>query len=346
MRLYRIGNFSVVVRFGFAMGKSNADGPSSGLVYGIALATGRGSLNGPKSISPIATSDREIVAGSAERCLSFAVDRRNRRSSGECRAIAADQIVSMSSITASILVVACIFAGGLIGLSLNRVLRADHLTKETQDVVRLGIGMISVLSSLALGLLIATAKSSYDTTDNAVRQYAAELALLNETLRDYGGDASKPRDLLRQYTERLLNDIWPPDGAEPHLNDDEAATLMEHVREQARALHPVDDGQKWLRDRALTINGDLLRDRWLLIGEQGRRVSPILLGVLVSWITLIFISFGVYAPRNAMVAISFFVCSLAIGGAIFLILEMDRPLQGVLQISSWPVRSVLVQINW
>lgn len=252
----------------------------------------------------------------------------------------------MTSIIASALVVACIFAGGIIGLSLNRVLRPSHLTKETQEVVRLGIGMISVLSSLVLGLLIATAKSSYDTTDGAVRNYAAELALLNETLRDYGGDASKPRDLLRQYTERLRDDIWPPDSAPPHLNDDEAGALMEHVREQVRALQPADDGQKWLRDQALTINENLLRDRWLLIGEQGRNVSPVMLGVLVSWITLIFLSFGINAPRNAMVATSFLICSAAIGGAIFLILEMDRPLQGVLQISSWPLRNALAQMNW
>jgi hypothetical protein len=149
----------------------------------------------------------------------------------------------MSSIIISILVVVCIFAGGLIGLSLNRVLRPSYLTKETQEVVRLGIGMISVLSSLVLALLIATAKNSYDTTASAVRTYAAELALLNETLRDYGGDAAKPRDFLREYTERLRDDIWPPDGATPHLNDDAAGALMERVREQVRALRPVDDGR-------------------------------------------------------------------------------------------------------
>jgi hypothetical protein len=252
----------------------------------------------------------------------------------------------MTPIIASLLVVSCIFAGGLIGLSLNRVLRPSHLTKETQEVVRLSIGMLSVLASLVLGLLIATAKSSYDTTDSAVRNYAAELALLNETLRDYGGDAAKPRDVLREYTERLRDDIWPPDGAPPHLNDDRAGALMEHVREQVRALQPVDDGQKWLRDQALSINENLLRDRWLLIGEQGRNVSPIMLGVLVTWVTLIFLSFGINAPRNAMVATSFLICAVAIGGAIFLILEMDRPLQGVLQISSWPLRNVLAQMNW
>jgi hypothetical protein len=252
----------------------------------------------------------------------------------------------MTPILASLLVVVCIFAGGIIGLSLNRVLRPTHLTKETQDVVRLGIGMISVLSSLVLGLLIATAKSSYDTTDNAVRHYAAELALLNETLRDYGGGAAKPRDFLRDYTNTILNDIWPSDGTAPHIGDPLAAKQMEHVREQVRALRPVDDEQKWLRDRALSINEDLLRDRWLLIAEQGRNVSPVVLVVLVCWITLIFLSFGINAPRNALVAVSFFVCALSIGGAIFLILEMDLPVQGILQISSWPVRNVLEQMNW
>jgi hypothetical protein len=252
----------------------------------------------------------------------------------------------MTPIATSLLVVVCIFAGGLVGLLLNRVLHPDHLSKETQDVVRLGIGMISVLASLVLGLLIATAKSSFDTTDNAIRHYAAELALLNETLRDYGGDASKPRDMLRQYTDTILNDIWPTDGQTPHVGDAQAGVLMEHVREQVRALRPVDDQQKWLRDRALSVNEDLLRDRWLLIAEQGQSVSPVVLIVLVSWITLIFLSFGINAPRNAMVAVAFFVCALSIGGAIFLILEMDRPIEGILQISSWPMRNVLAQMNW
>jgi hypothetical protein len=112
----------------------------------------------------------------------------------------------MNSIMASLLVAACIFAGGLTGLYLNRILPERYLTRETQDVIKLGIGMLSVLASLVLGLLIATAKTSYDSTDRAIRSYAAELALLNEVLRDYGGDASVAHDLLRSYTVRLLQD--------------------------------------------------------------------------------------------------------------------------------------------
>jgi hypothetical protein len=253
----------------------------------------------------------------------------------------------MSVVSISLLVAACIFAGAMAGLYLHPLLPPGHQGKETQDVVRLGIGMLSVLASLVLGLLIATAKTSYDATDHAIRSYAAELALLNETLRDYGGAASAPRDLLRKYTQRVLDDGWPTDGARPNgLADDTSGQLLEHVREAIRALKPIDDGQRSLQAQATDINLNLLRERWLLIEQQGPSVQLVVLAILVSWVTVIFASFGMNAPRNGTVVVTFLICSLAIGGAIFLILEMDRPLDGVMQISSWPLRNALAQMKW
>jgi hypothetical protein len=184
-------------------------------------------------------------------------------------------------------------------------------------------------------------------TDHAIRSYAAELALLNETLRDYGGTASVPRDLLRSYTERVLQDAWPSDGARPaRLADDTSEPLLEHVREAIRALKPIDDGQRLLQAQATDINLTLLRQRWLLIEQQGPSVQLVVLVILVSWVTVIFASFGMNAPRNGSVVVTFLICSLAIGGAIFLILEMDRPLDGVMQVSSWPLRNALAQMKW
>ena len=252
----------------------------------------------------------------------------------------------MNAIAVSLAVTTCIFAGGVAGLYLHRILPRHHLTKETQDVIRLGIGMLSVLASLVLGLLIATAKGSYDSTDHAIRSYAAELALLNETLRDYGGAASVPRDLLRNYTERLLQDGWPKAGTHAAFQDDKTDQLLEHVREAIRALKPIDNGQKTLQDQAIDINLNLLRQRWLLIEQQGPSVQRVVLLVLVSWVTVIFASFGMNAPRNATVVVAFLICSIAIGGAIFLILEMDQPMGGVMQIPSWPMRNALAQMNW
>jgi hypothetical protein len=245
----------------------------------------------------------------------------------------------MNNLALSLAVAACILVGGLAGMTLFHRLPTDHRSRETIDAVKLGAGMLSVLASLVLGLLIATAKTSHDSTDTAMRSYAAELMLLDETFRDYGDAAAVPRSLLRQFTLRLLHDYWPEEAT--GAGDVPAGRLLEQVREATRALAPVDAGQTWLRDQALGINVGLLRQRFLLIENAGPSVNPIVLGILVVWITFIFTTFGMSAPRNATVMVSFVISALAIGGAIFMILEMDEPLHGLMKISNWPIANAL-----
>jgi hypothetical protein len=240
----------------------------------------------------------------------------------------------------------CVFAGGLTGLQLHRVLPERHLTRETQDVVRLGTGMLSVLASLVLGLLISTAKTSYDSTDHAMRAFAADLILLDETLRDYGAAARPARDLLSGYTRQTIEDHWPS-AADRAVNIDNEHTglLLERVRESIRALRPVDEGQTWLMGEALKINSSLLQQRWLLIEQEGPTVRPLVLAILVSWIFCIFASFGLNAPRHATVLSAFAVCSLAIGCAVFLIMALDDPFGGALRVSSQPMENVLMHMK-
>jgi hypothetical protein len=252
---------------------------------------------------------------------------------------------SMYALTVSLLVTACVFAGGVAGVLLHPRLPPTHLTRETHDVVKLGIGMVSVLASLVLGLLIATAKGSSDNTDRDIRGYAADIIVLAETLRDYGATAATPIDLLRQFTGQTLRDVWPEDDAAPILADPRTGQMLEHVREAIRALRPVDNGQHWLQDQALTLVTSLLRQRWQIIEHQGPNVRPIVLAILVSWITFIFGGFGLNAPRNATVMASFLVCSMAIGGSVFLIIEMDNPFQGILRISRAPMENALAQMR-
>lgn len=247
----------------------------------------------------------------------------------------------MNPIATAIAVAACVFAGGLAGLLAHRILPAEHRSKETQEVVRLATGMLSVLASLVLGLLIATAKTTFDTADRDMRAYAADLIMLDETLRDYGDAAMPVRLVLQRYTAQALADNWPQGDAPVVVENRHAGAMLEHVRERIRALRPADDGQKWLMSQALDISTALLHQRWRFIEQAGPSVQPITLAVLVSWIVVIFASFGLNAPRNATVLAAFFVCASAIGGSIFLIQEMDQPMQGALKISSAPMRNAL-----
>ena len=240
----------------------------------------------------------------------------------------------MSAILVGLLVAACVFAGAALGLSAHRFLPHHHLTEETSAVVRLGAGTISVLASLVLGLLIATAKTASDTTDKELRGYAADLITLDETLRAYGDGAALPRELLRRSTARTVQDLWPkPGGSFVGLDEASAGALLRQAEQAIRALVPADAGQQWRQDQASATVAALQRQRWVLIEQAGPTVHPVILGTLVCWVVVIFASFGLNAPRNGTVAAAFLVCSLAIGGAVFLVLEMDSPFSGVLRVA-------------
>jgi hypothetical protein len=248
----------------------------------------------------------------------------------------------------SVAVSVCVFAGAAFGICFNTWLPKEHLSKETQDVVRLGTGMISVLASLVLGLLVATTKTSFDQTDTEVKGLATDIIMLDRSLRDYGPPSEDARALLHDFAERLKNQIWPNEATtakEPRLNDLAAGVYLQKTRVAIRALAPVGTAQTELRTDALQIVGDIVKTRWLLIEQSGRSVRPVFMIVLVAWVVLIFTSFGFNAPRNATVFVALFVCSLAIGGAIFLILEMDSPFDGFIAISSKPMRNALHYLN-
>ena len=121
----------------------------------------------------------------------------------------------MSDLVTGIVAATCVFAGGILGLLMYRLLPEHHLRSETRDTVRLGIGMLSVLASLVLGLLTASAKGTFDRADQQIRSYAADLILLNEILRDYGPETRATRDILRRYTADAVHTTWPDDASVP-----------------------------------------------------------------------------------------------------------------------------------
>ncbi|MBS0560301.1 MAG: hypothetical protein JSR21_09630 [Proteobacteria bacterium] len=245
----------------------------------------------------------------------------------------------------SVTIAVIVFGGGLIGLFLHKWLNSDHLSKETQDVVRLATGMLSVVASLVLGLMVATVKTSFDNTETAVRTYAASLILLDETLRDYGDSALPARRLLRDYVTMLTDDVWHNPNPSPYLTERrEAGLMLEHVRETIRALKPVDEGQQWLMSQALQLSVSIMRERWLLIDRAGPTVRPQFIAMLVIWIFAIFVSFGLNAPRNRVVVVALAAGAIALASAIHLILELDRPFDGGLRISERPMQIALAHM--
>jgi hypothetical protein len=115
--------------------------------------------------------------------------------------------------------------------------------------------------------------------------------------------------------------------------------------DKIQELKPQNDVQRSLQAQALKTSIDVGQARLLLFEQGGRTIPMPFLVLLIFWVTVIFLSFGLFAPRNATVVATLFLCALSVAGAIFLIMELDRPFGGVIQISSAPLRSAMASIG-
>jgi Protein of unknown function (DUF4239) len=251
----------------------------------------------------------------------------------------------VSSLATTAIVLVCVIAGSLLGMWLGSCLPERHCSAESRDAVKLATGMLSVLAALVLGLLIASVKNAFDTTDTQIRQFATSLILLHQTLADYGPETAEPRIMLRDYTARALADNWPDDKATPiAMEDVEAGKLLDQVRAAVLRLPGGSPRRDALRAEAASLIEDVLKTRMLLIERSESSIKPLFLEILVAWITLIFVSFGYTAPRNTTVMTSFFLSAAALAACIFLIVEMDTPFEGLITVSSMPMRSALTHM--
>ena len=248
----------------------------------------------------------------------------------------------MSSVTISLIVFACVFGGALLGIFLQAVLPRHHLSADTKDVVKLGMGLVGTMAALVLGLLVASAKGSCDAQSAELTQMSANIALLDRIMAVYGPETKETRALLRGAIAGLLDQLWSKDDSSPMATPPAGGEI---VYGKIQGLSPKNDVQRSLQSQALSIAMDLGKMRWLRYEQAATSVSMPLLVVLVLWLTFIFISFGLFAPFNATVVSSLFVSALSVSGAIFLILEMYKPYAGLIQISSAPLRVALAHLG-
>ncbi len=252
----------------------------------------------------------------------------------------------MNSFVIGLISAGSIFVGGVLGMGLQRRLPGHHLSKEMQDLVKLSAGLIATLTALVLGLLVSSAKGSFDTINSGIVQGSAKYVLLDRALARYGAEAKPVREQLKRTLAAGIEMVWPSEPAAiSGLTAFERANGMELVVEKLGDLTPKTDGQRQSLAQAQQIAGDLGQLRWLLIEQSQNRLPLPLLVILVFWLVLLFVSFGLFAPRNRMALIVLFVGACAISGAIFLVLELNRPLDGVVKASSAPLRNALQHLG-
>ena len=153
--------------------------------------------------------------------------------------------------------------------------------------------------------------------------------------------------MLRADVEDMLRRTWPSEYSGPGQHAEKSATegKYEGLYENIQELMPKNDSQRALQAQALKTGVDIAQSRWLLFDQKGSSIPTPFLVVMVDCLTLILASFALFAPPNTTVFFTLLICALAVSSAIFLILELDRPYSGIIQISSAPVRGALAQLG-
>jgi hypothetical protein len=252
--------------------------------------------------------------------------------------VSPDRCKPVSSLAISFLAFSVIFSAALLG-----ILLPGHLLPEgTRDVVRLGAGLIGTIAGLVLGLLIASAHSSYEMQSNQVRHMTADVILLDNLLEQYGPQTHKARVLMRTAMQLFVERTWMTDDktSEPF----KPTAAGEALYFELDRLVPQDDAQRSIKTRALATYFDFAQNR-LLLEQNTRDAIPMpFLVVLVAWLAVIFFSFGLFAKHHYSVALAVFIFALSASGSLFLILELTHPFSGLMQISNKPVLDALAPL--
>jgi hypothetical protein len=251
----------------------------------------------------------------------------------------------LSSITLGAIVFACLFGASLVGIVIRSKLPSHHLDSESKDVIRLSTAVVGTLSALALGLLIASAKNVFDSSEAELRTSVARVLLLDRLMSHYGAETSQARDHLHQLVENRLVQGWGSRSEQAGIDPYNEAQSIEPVQAELRELKPKTEPQRLLQSRALEVSAQLAEAHWMLVESKSEGLPTAFLVILVFWLAWLFLTFGLQAPVNSTVIGVMLICSLSVAAAVFLVVDMAHPYLGIIRVSEGPLREALAHLG-
>jgi len=247
--------------------------------------------------------------------------------------------------TIFLVVLASLFGAAIVGILAAPMIPENHLGAASKDVIYAVMNVVALLSAVVLRLLTLSAKDSFDTRDREWRQALADIVLLDRTLAEYGPEAAATRELLQSAVKMKQAQI---ELLSPRIAEQPTTSLIvgiEQVQKSLLGLKPATEAQRLVKERALDISGDIAKARWFLLEDSDSTVPIPFLLVLVSWLVIIFFSYGLFAERNFTVIMIFFFSAISLAASIYLILDMDDSLGGPIAISMAPLSRTLDQLG-
>jgi hypothetical protein len=249
------------------------------------------------------------------------------------------------------LIAIAIFAGASLALHAGQRLAArlpsNHLAGDMRSAAQVGIGMLATLAALVLGLMITSAKGSFDDRDHEIVEVATSAVLLDRALAGYGASAQAARVELKSMATEIASRV----SAGGNVTEAEFRTPLKtvanltHLQETILSLVPATDAQRWFQQRALALSSDMGHLRVLTVERGDHTVPTTLLVVIAAWVILIFFGLGVFVAANRTITTTLVVCAFAFATAILLVLELDTPYSGIIGISGRPLANALAELG-
>ena len=165
-----------------------------------------------------------------------------------CRGQSVYESDSMNPMVVFWIVFGCVFGLGLLAMRLRTALPDHHLSDETKDTVKIAMGLLATISALVLGLMVASAKSSYDAQKNDVVAAAAKFVMLDRMLAHYGPETTAPRALLHRSAENMLKRLWPESASEP-VQLDPSTSPGDALYAAVQSLTPQNEAERAFKPR-------------------------------------------------------------------------------------------------
>jgi hypothetical protein len=244
----------------------------------------------------------------------------------------------MNALVAGLVVFFSACAGALFGFYVQERLPQHHRNPASNDTVKVATGFVVTMVAVVVGFMVTSARNGYEIKRQELAKIGAMAMHLDRILALYGSGAAEARRLLR---ESLANSLAIAPYAHDRASMLEPNPILTRLEEAVEGLLPANDNERTLKADALSTCLAMGEKRWELLQQRSDIVEMTFVWIVIFWILVIFLGFGLFAPRNLTALIAFAVSALSVSLAIFFILELDSPFSGFLQLSTQPLTYAL-----
>jgi prepilin signal peptidase PulO-like enzyme (type II secretory pathway) len=242
----------------------------------------------------------------------------------------------------SAIVLALILLSAALGSHVRASLADHHFSEDSLAAMRIAVGLVATLSALVLSLLISSGKSSLDLVNTALQHNSVAMIQLDRTLSQFGPSAESLRvDIKNDYARWISFLFSNKTGTTAETASRGILQSTYDIQGRIFALQTLGPSQEKLRDHAMELWDNIFAGRWLALEHRRGSIPTPLIAVLVGWLTVIFGIFGFSAPRNWSMCVVFLLCALSATTAVFVVIDLDTPFQGMVNVSKTPMLDAL-----